>query len=319
MLLVAEDLARHYAVRRGLFGHGAVAALDGVDFRLAEGRTLAVVGESGSGKSTLARLVVMVEKPTRGRILLDGIDPATAAPAERRRLRRAVQMVFQDPYGSLNPRWTVPAILDEPLAINTRSSAAERRERGQAMLAKVGLRPEQAGRYPHMFSGGQRQRIAIARALVLEPRLLIADEPTSSLDVSIQAQVLNLLLDLKEAFGLAYLFISHNLAVVRHLADDVLVLYFGRPVEQAPRAALFAAPLHPYTRALLAATPVVGRGKRMVRAALQGELPSPLDPPTGCAFHSRCPYVVARCRAERPPFRDMGGRSIACHRAEEIG
>ena len=271
----AVDLARYYEVRRGFMaGTATVRALDGVSFTLARGETLAVVGESGCGKSTLARLATSIERPTAGRLLIDGTDARAASGAERRALRRSVQIVFQDPYGSLNPRKKVGAILEEPLVINTRLSAAERRTRAEEMMRKVGLRPEHYGRYPHMFSGGQRQRIAIARALMLQPRILVADEPVSALDVSIQAQVLNLLMDLQEEFSLAYLFISHDLSVVRHIANDVMVMYLGRPVEQGPKEAIFQYPRHPYTMALLASTPAVDpahRRKGYARAAL-GEI-----------------------------------------------
>jgi dipeptide transport system ATP-binding protein len=228
-----------------------------------------------------------------------------------------VQLVFQNPYGSLNPRKKVSAVLEDPLKINTTLTAAERRERSRAMLAQVGLRPEYAARYPHMFSGGQRQRIAIARALMLNPKLLVADEPVSALDVSIQAQVLNLLTDLQDEFKLAYLFISHDLAVVRHIAHDVLVMYLGHVMEQGPKDRVFARPLHPYTQALLASTPGVGP-RSVRRIVLQGELPSPLDPPSGCVFSSRCPYAQARCRAERPLPRPVDQRIVACHFAESF-
>jgi dipeptide transport system ATP-binding protein len=227
-----------------------------------------------------------------------------------------VQLVFQNPYGSLNPRQKIVTALETPLAIHTTLSRAERTERAQAMLARVGLRPEHAQRYPHMFSGGQRQRIAIARALMLDPALLVADEPVSALDVSVQAQVLNLLSDLQQQFGLAYLFISHDLAVVRHIADEVMVMYLGRVMEHAPKARLFARPLHPYTRALLGSTPGLARAAGIERVVLKGELPSPLAPPAGCAFNTRCPHADERCRAERPSLRDLDGTQVACHYAE---
>ena len=318
-LLEARDLVRHYAVSRGLFRHkGLVRALDGVSFSLRESKTLAVVGESGCGKSTLARQVTMIERPTSGSLLLDGNDVAHADVAARRMLRPRVQMVFQNPYASLNPRKTVGTLLEEPLAINGTHSRRARHEAGLAMLAKVGLRPEHYRRYPHMFSGGQRQRIAVARALMLHPRLVVADEPVSALDVSIQAQVLNLLMDLQQEMGIAYLFISHNLQVVRHIADDVLVMYLGRAVEYAPKDDVFARPAHPYTRALLASTPSLAAGRRRPRIALMGDLPSPLDPPSGCAFHKRCPHAVAHCAVEVPLLSTFRGIRVACHRVAEL-
>jgi len=262
-LLEARELARHYRLPGGyLSERGVVRALDGVSFTLRHGRTLAIVGESGSGKSTLARQVTMVETPTSGELLLDGRDVARATRAERRRLRPQVQMVFQNPYASLNPRRTVGALLEEPLAIQRRGSRDERRGAVLAMLSKVGLRAEHYGRYPHMFSGGQRQRIAVARALMLKPRLVVADEPISALDVSTQAQVLNLFADLQQEFNVAYLFIAHNLQVVRLIADDVVVMYLGKAVEQGPKEAIFENPQHPYTKALLASTPSVHRRRR---------------------------------------------------------
>jgi dipeptide transport system ATP-binding protein len=314
----AKDLTRSYAVGGGLFTKPRqLRAVDGISFTLEQGRTLAIVGESGSGKSTLARLVTLIEQPTSGALKLEGQDAATATAAQRQELRRTVQMVFQNPFGSLNPRKTIAAILAEPLAINTNLSSAQQREAATAMLAKVGLRPDHADRYPHMFSGGQRQRIAIARALMLRPRLVVADEPVSALDISIQAQVLNLMMDLQDEFGLAYLFISHDLGVVRHIADDVLVMYLGRPAEQGPNELVFGRPRHPYTKALLASRPSVEAGHRR-QGAIAGELPSPLDPPSGCAFRTRCPFAVDRCAAERPVHRPFDGRLVACHRAEDI-
>ncbi len=319
-VLEAYDLTRHYDVQRGLLGGKAtVKALAGASFELSAGQTLAVVGESGCGKSTLARLVTLIETPTAGRLLVDGADVTTVSPKQRKYLRQSVQIVFQDPYGSLNPRKKVGSILEEPLIINTQMSAAERREQARQMMAKVGLRPEHYNRYPHMFSGGQRQRIAIARALMLRPRILVADEPVSALDVSIQAQVLNLLMDLQEEFNLAYLFISHDLSVVRHIADEVIVMYLGRPVEQGPAETIFARPSHPYTRALLASTPAVDPGHRHKRVALKGELPSPLDPPSGCAFHRRCPHATEVCGRDLPELRQFDGRRVACHHAATIG
>jgi dipeptide transport system ATP-binding protein len=318
-LLVAHDLARHYRVSRGLLKPPAtVKALDGVSFTLDAGETLAVVGESGCGKSTLARALTLIEPPTRGTLAIGGVDAVHAAPPALRALRRSVQMVFQNPYASLNPRKRVAQMLDEPLVLNTSLGAAERRERVAAMLEQVGLRPEHAQRYPHMFSGGQRQRIAIARAMMLDPKLLVADEPTSALDVSIQAQILNLFMDLRERTRVATVFISHNLSVVEHIADRVMVMYLGKVVEAAPKAALFARPLHPYTRALLSATPSLDAARRARKIRIVGELPSPLNPPSGCSFHKRCPYATERCVHDVPPLREVLGHPVACHYAESI-
>ncbi|PHP67900.1 dipeptide ABC transporter ATP-binding protein [Zhengella mangrovi] len=306
----ANGLKRHYAVNRGLFRDPAtVKALNGASFSLEAGKTLAVVGESGCGKSTLARLVTMIEEPTEGTLLIDG-KPVTAGDPD---LRRAVQIVFQNPYGSLNPRQKIGAILEEPLKINTSDSAPVRREKALAMMQRVGLRPEHYERYPHMFSGGQRQRIAIARALMLNPKILVLDEPVSALDVSIQAQVLNILMDLQAEFGLAYLFISHDLSVVRHIADDIMVMYLGKPVETGPAEEVFANPLHPYTAALLSATPSADPAGARNRIKLEGELPSPLDPPPGCPFNPRCWRVLDRCRTEEPPLEGPGGHCVACY------
>ena len=318
-LVQAEGLTRHYRISRGPGrGRALVRAVDGISFSLTGRKTLAVVGESGSGKSTLARLITMIEPPTGGHLRLAGTDVTAASAANRKRLRPTVQMVFQDPFGSLNPRKKVGTIIEEPLVINTNARKAERDDIVRSMMDRVGLRPEHYGRYPHMFSGGQRQRIAIARALVLHPRLVVADEPVSALDVSIQAQVLNLLMDLQDEFGLAYVLISHDLSVVRRIADEVMVMYLGRAVEQGARETIFAAPRHPYTHALLASTPHVDPAARQGRIVLAGELPSPLDPPSGCVFHTRCPHASARCAAERPELRPVEGRAVACHFAEEI-
>jgi len=314
----ARDLRRSYAIRRGPFTAPAeLQAVGGISFTLSQGRTLAVVGESGCGKSTLGRVVALLEPPTAGTLMLAGLDAVHGGAAQQRTLRKSVQMVFQNPYGSLNPRKKVGAILEAPLLINTDLPAGARTERARSMLAKVGLRPEHYDRYPHMFSGGQRQRIAIARALMLEPAVVVADEPVSALDVSVQAQVLNLMADLQRDMRVAYLFISHDLAVVRYIAHDVLVMYLGHVMEQGSKADIFERPSHPYTQALLASTP--GMGSRNVRIVLRGELPSPLDPPSGCVFSSRCPYAVELCRAERPLPRTVGGsRTVACHFADEF-
>jgi len=320
-LLEARTLSRHYTLSRGLFrAQGLVRALDGVSFTLLDGETLAVVGESGCGKSTLARAVTMIERPTSGGLRLDGTDVVAADRGTLKRLRPLVQMVFQNPYASLNPRKKVGTLLEEPLQINTELDPAARSDAARAMMAKVGLRAEHYHRYPHMFSGGQRQRIAVARALMLHPRLVVADEPLSALDVSIQAQVLNLLMDLQRDLGIAYLFISHNLQVVRHIADAVLVMYLGKIVEEGPKGAIFARPAHPYTRALLASTPSLGGqgAPRRQRIVLKGELPSPLAPPAGCAFHTRCPHAVERCRSEVPALEALRDVRVACHRAAEL-
>ena len=314
-IVAATDLVRSYEVYRGLFRKpGRLRAVGGISFALEPGKTLAIVGESGCGKSTLARLVTLIEKPTAGRLTIDGIDVLDPPAGTARRLRRTVQLVFQNPYGSLNPRKKVGAILEAPLIVNTDLPSGERRSRVIEMMGKVGLRSEHYARYPHMFSGGQRQRIAIARALMLQPKLLVADEPVSALDVSVQAQVLNLLADLQQDLGLAYLFISHDLGVVGHIAHDVLVMYLGLAMEQGPKRKIFSRPLHPYTRALLTSTPGMGRKYIVVK----GELPSPLDPPVGCVFSTRCPHVTDLCRAERPVPRPLEGRMVACHYAEQF-
>ena len=302
-VLQARELARHYRVSRGWVAPAAtVRALDGVSFELVAGKTLAVVGESGCGKSTLARALTLIEAPSAGTLRIHGRNAADAAA--RKALRREVQMVFQNPYAALNPRKTIASTLAEPLVINTTLGRAERRERIEALAAKVGLRPEHLQRYPHMFSGGQRQRIAIARA--------VADEPTSALDLSIQAQILNLFMDLQEEFGTGYVFISHNLAVVEHVADEVMVMYLGRAVEHGDKRRIFARPLHPYTQALISATPALRPADRRQRIRIHGELPSPLKPPTGCAFHQRCPLALPRCAEVRPELRELDGRLVAC-------
>ena len=331
-LLQADGLTRHYTVSRGPFRAKAVVrALDGVSFTVRAGETLAVVGESGCGKSTLARLVTMIERPTSGELMLDGVDVVDADKATLKRLRPTVQMVFQNPYASLNPRKKVGTLLEEPLVINAGLGTA-RRAAARAMMAKVGLRPEHYRRYPHMFSGGQRQRIAVARALMLHPKLVVADEPVSALDVSIQAQVLNLMMDLQQELGIAYLFISHNLQVVRHIADAIAVMYLGKIVEYGSKVEVFARPAHPYTRSLLASTPRLRRDAsrtgtavagaaadpRRERAAIRGEPPSPLSQLPGCAFHKRCPYAIERCRVEVPLLERHGEVLVACHRAAEI-
>ncbi|WP_337266159.1 peptide ABC transporter ATP-binding protein [Oryzifoliimicrobium ureilyticus] len=309
-VLEGRDLARFYEVKRGVFKpHATVRALNGVSFSLQSGRTLAVVGESGCGKSTLARLVTMIEDPSAGELLIDG------KPARRgdRSLRSQVQIVFQNPYGSLNPRQKVGSILEEPLKINTDLDSAARRKQAEEMMARVGLRPEHYDRYPHMFSGGQRQRIAIARALMLRPKVLVLDEPVSALDLSIQAQVLNLLMDLQKEMNLAYMFISHGLSVVHHIADEIMVMYLGRPVETGTAAEVFGNPKHPYTAALLSATPIADPDREKNRIRLQGELPSPLKPPSGCHFNPRCWKAQDHCRKVSPELSGEGTHQYACH------
>jgi dipeptide transport system ATP-binding protein len=316
----ARDLRQVYSISRGFMREPAqLHAVGGVSFTIEAGRTLAVVGESGCGKSTLARIVALIEKPTAGEFSLTGIDVVHPPPGAQVGLRRSVQMVFQNPYGSLNPRKKVGAILEAPLQISTDLAPAAQADLARAMLAKVGLRPEHYARYPHMFSGGQRQRIAIARALMLNPALVVADEPVSALDVSVQAQVLNLLADLQGELGLAYLFISHDLGVVRHIAHEVLVMYLGIAMEQGPKEQIFSRPLHPYTQALLASTPGMAGIERSRRLVLKGERPSPLNPPPGCVFSTRCAHAIDRCRTERPSPRLLDGRQVACHLAEQFG
>jgi peptide/nickel transport system ATP-binding protein len=295
-----------------------VHAVDGVSFSIGRGRTLALVGESGCGKSTVARLLVGLYAPSRGEVHFDGqrID-SMAAGAPLRALRRRMQMIFQDPYASLNPRWRVLDIVAEPLREHglVRGAAAQQARVGE-LLRSVGLAEADAQKFPHQFSGGQRQRISIARALATEPEFLVCDEPTSALDVSVQAQVLNIMKDLQKARGLTYLFISHNLAVVRHVSDEVGVMYLGRLVELAPKGSLFAQPRHPYTRMLLDAIPDIGMSGRS-RTPVQGEVPNPLDPPRGCAFHPRCPHANERCSRERPALTEFQGIRVACHAVEE--
>ncbi|MFA3916695.1 dipeptide ABC transporter ATP-binding protein [Ruegeria hyattellae] len=298
-VIEASALQRHYSVSGGLFKPSrTLKAVAGLDFSLSAGKTLAVVGESGCGKSTLARMVAMIEEPTAGSLTLDGKPVLASDWAD---LRQLVQIVFQDPYGSLNPRQRIGTILQEPLAINrTDMSKADREAKARNMIELVGLRPEHYDRYPHMFSGGQRQRIAVARALMLDPKVLVLDEPVSALDLSIQSAILNLLSELQERLKLAYLFISHDLSVVRHVADDVIVMYLGRAVESGPKSSVFDAPKHPYTKALMSATPRANPEADKVRIKLSGELPSPLSIPNGCAFAPRCWKAQARCREELP-------------------
>ncbi len=318
-VLEAVELTRHYSVPQGILRKAlTLKALRGVSFSLRPATTLALVGESGCGKSTLARLITLIEQPTSGELRIDGINTATARGAELKQCRSKVQIIFQDPYGSLNPRQKVGRALEEPLLVNTRQKKKERQQAARKMLALVGLQPEHYDRYPHMFSGGQRQRIAVARALMLQPEILVLDEPVSALDVSIQAQILNLLADIQQEYKLAYIFISHDLSVVQHIADEVMVMYLGSPVEIAERATLFSDPRHPYTRALLSATPVADPFHKKERIMLKGELPSPIAPPAGCAFHPRCPEVMDICRTDAPALRDIGSCRVACHLTADL-
>jgi oligopeptide transport system ATP-binding protein len=321
-LLEVAGLTRHYEVKRGLVfsrAAGVVRAVDGVSFSVARGETLALVGESGCGKSTTARLVLRLIEPTAGSVRFEGTDITAMTGEPLRALRKRMQIVFQDPFASLNPRMTVGDILEEPLIVHGIGNFLSRRARVAQLLGLVGLADYHAQRYPHEFSGGQRQRIGIARALAVEPALVVCDEPVSALDVSVQAQVINLLKDLQRKLGLSYLFIAHDLAVVKHMADRVAVMYLGQIVEIAPAAALFAAPRHPYTRTLLAAIPRPDPRRERTQAVAAGDVPSPMNPPDGCRFHTRCPFVIDRCRVEMPLLiLSAEGHSTACHRASEL-
>ncbi len=321
-LLEVENLVKHFPVKRGLIlGRtiGVVRAVDGISFQLARGKTLALVGKSGCGKSTTARLVLRLIEPTAGRVRFDGADITPLRGDAMRRLRRRMQIVFQDPFASLNPRMNVATILEEPLIVHGIGNRAGRRARVEELLGLVGLAPYHASRYPHEFSGGQRQRIGIARALAVEPQLIVCDEPVSALDVSIQAQVVNLLSDLQARLGLSYLFIAHDLAVVKHVADRIAVMYLGRIVEEAAKDTLFADPRHPYSRTLLSAIPRPDPHRSIARHLPGGDVPSPMDPPPGCRFHTRCPFVIDRCRVEDPELGEVArGHLAACHRAHEL-
>jgi oligopeptide/dipeptide ABC transporter ATP-binding protein len=321
-LLEVEGLAKHFPVKQGLIlarEVGAVRAVDGVSFSLQRGETLALVGESGCGKSTTARLVLRLIEPSAGRIRFGGEELTTLSAAALRRMRRRMQIIFQDPFASLNPRQTVGETLAEPMIVHGEGDAAARKARVAELLGLVGLAAYHAARYPHEFSGGQRQRIGIARALSVRPELIVCDEPVSALDVSIQAQVVNLLKDLQGRFGLSYLFIAHDLAVVRHMADRVAVMYLGRIVEVAEKRALFADPRHPYTRALLAAIPHPDPSRRGKVVPLGGDVPSPMNPPPGCRFHTRCPMAQPLCAEVEPPLVEIApGHVSACHFARDL-
>jgi oligopeptide/dipeptide ABC transporter ATP-binding protein len=334
-LVSVENLTKHFAARPGLFGggKGVIKAVDGVSLAIGAGETLGLVGESGCGKSTLGRAILRLHEPTSGRVVIDGTDVTALAPGPLRAFRKRAQIIFQDPYASLNPRMTVGAILDEPLVIHGLGDTDARKKRVAELLDVVGLRPEVAARYPHEFSGGQRQRVGIARALAVEPRFIVADEPLSALDVSVQAQIVNLLFELQRERTLTYLFISHDLKIVEHLCDRVAVMYLGRVVEEAPAASLYARPLHPYTVALLSAVPEIDPAAKRTRLILEGDVPSPSAPPPGCPFHPRCPLYAKKdrpeiCRTSTPELavkdgpatfhpKEPGHRA-ACHFAGEL-
>ena len=309
-LLRVNELRKEFIVGP-MFKRKTVQAIRGVSFVLNKGETLGLVGESGCGKSTTGRAAIRLIEPSSGSIEYDGVDLATVGSRDMRRMRQDLQIIFQDPYASLNPRITIEQTLTEPLAIQKIGTPAERRERVMAIIAEVGLQAAHAARYPHEFSGGQRQRIGIARSLILNPKLIVADEPVSALDVSVQAQIINLMQDVKAKHGMSYIFISHDLSIVKHICDRVAVMYLGEIVETATRDALYDEPLHPYTKALLSAIP--GRRGMQKRITLKGDIPNPVSPPAGCAFHTRCPSAMAICRTTKPLAIETDGRKVACH------
>lgn len=314
-LLEVRNLKKHFPIRGGLFGRpvGAVQAVDGISFTIKQGETLGLVGESGCGKSTTGLLVLRLLEMTAGEVLFEGHDVGKMKKQELREFRRHAQIIFQDPYASLNPRMSVGDIIGEPIMLHNIASGAERTKRVEELLGVVGLGSHHARRYPHEFSGGQRQRIGIARALAVNPKLIVCDEPVSALDVSIQSQILNLLVELQREMGLTYLFIAHGLNVIKHISDRVGVMYLGKMVEMAEGNELIENPLHPYTETLLSAIPIPKPGVARTRIILQGDVPSPANPPSGCRFHTRCPKRIAQCSEEEPEFRHIGSRSVACH------
>lgn len=316
VLLKVENLKKYFPIRSGLFAKvtGNVKAVDNVSFDVYEGETLGIVGESGCGKSTTGRVLMRLTEPTEGRIQFDGTELTELSGEDMRKMRRDIQMVFQDPYASLNPRHTIEKILEEPLIVHGIGNEKERKEKVMKYLKIVGLSEYHAKRYPHQFSGGQRQRVGIARALMTNPKLIIADEPVSALDVSIQAQVLNLMKELQEDMGLTYIFIAHDLGVVRHISDRVGVMYLGRMVELAKSESLYEKPLHPYTQALLSAVPIPDPEYKGEQMLLTGDIPSPSNPPSGCTFHTRCPFATEECKRTAPTLKEVKpGHSVACH------
>jgi oligopeptide/dipeptide ABC transporter ATP-binding protein len=325
VLFEARDVIKHFPVTGGLLGRevARVHAVDGVSFQLKQGKTLGLVGESGCGKSTLGRALLRLTEPTAGQVLFEGKDITHLGTEDMRLLRREMQIIFQDPFASLNPRMSIREILSEPFEIHgMHKDKKEREAKIQQLLAEVGLPPEAANRYPHEFSGGQRQRIGIARALALHPKLIVADEPVSALDVSIQSQILNLMMDLRDKYGLSYIFIAHDLAVIEHISDEVAVMYLGKIVEHTTSQALYARPLHPYTQALISSIPVPKIGARKNKMILQGDVPSPMNPPSGCRFHPRCPFAKDLCKQKIPELRNFGEPNtphwVACHFAGEL-
>jgi len=325
VLLEVKDLQKYFPVQGGLLGRvvGKVHAVDAVSFTVQRGKTLGLVGESGCGKSTLGRTLLRLTEPSGGNVIFEGRDITKLSANDLRALRKELQIIFQDPFASLNPRMSIREILSEPFEIHGMyKDPAERRAKVIELLNEVGLNPEAADRYPHEFSGGQRQRIGIARALALKPKLIVADEPVSALDVSIQSQILNLMMDLRDKYGLSYIFIAHDLAVIEHISDEIAVMYLGKIVEHTTSTELYSRPLHPYTQALISSIPEPKIGAKKERKVLQGDVPSPLNPPSGCRFHTRCPYAQDRCRSEEPALRNLGSTAaphlVACHLAGEL-